>query len=116
MTNFYAMYLFLILAIVLLIVGLIFKHPWLFYLSAIGWLATGLYCVSIYTPAATYVAFFATFCFLAALAMIIAPTFINQKPKEEIAEEDNYTRMANSIDRLRGTTERFKAKGKDVIL
>ena len=116
MTNFYAMYLFLVLAIVLLIVGLIFKHSWLFYLSAMGWLATGFYCVSIYTPAATYVAWFATFCFVATLITVIVPTFINKKPKEEIVEPDRYIYMAEKIEKMRGTTERFKSKGKDVIL
>ena len=111
MTNFYAMYLFLIIAIVLLVLGLIFKHSWLFWLSAIGWVTTGFYCISIATPAANFVGIFATFCFLTSIAVVIAPIVVNKKPEIIPPEKsDYYEVMANRYAKLRATAGHFKTK------
>jgi membrane protein implicated in regulation of membrane protease activity len=116
MTNFYAMYLFLIISVVMLIVGLIFKHNWLFWLSGIGWLATGFYCASIATPTATYVGVFATFCFIMVVVSIVVPFGINQV-KPEIPVQRSYQEdMAEKIERMRGHGASFKPKGKDMML
>lgn len=55
------------------------------------------------------------FCILLSVVMFLSIAFLRQKPPEP-EEPDYYTRMADKMDKLRGSTERFKAKGKDVIL
>lgn len=55
------------------------------------------------------------FCLLLAVIMFLSIAFLRQKPPET-QEPDYYTRMADQIDKVRGSTDRFKAKGKDVIL
>jgi hypothetical protein len=55
------------------------------------------------------------FCLLLAIVMFLSIAFLRQRPPVTV-EPDNYTAMAERIERLRGTTERFKARGKDVIL
>lgn len=55
------------------------------------------------------------FCLLFSIVMFLSIAFLRQKPP--VAQEpDYYTQMADKIDRLRGSTERFKAKPKDIIL
>lgn len=54
-------------------------------------------------------------CLLLAVVMFLSITFLRQKPPET-KEPDYYTRIADRIDKVRGGTDRFKAKGKDVIL
>ena len=55
------------------------------------------------------------FCLLLAIVMFLSIAFLRQKPPET-KEPDYYTTMADRMDKLRGSTERFKARGKDVIL
>jgi hypothetical protein len=55
------------------------------------------------------------FCLLLAIVMFLSIAFLRQKPPET-KEPDYYTTMADRIEKLRGSTERFKARGKDVIL
>ena len=55
------------------------------------------------------------FCLLFSIVMFLSMAFLRQKPPEPV-EEDTYTRMARRIEKMRGSTESFKAKGKDIIL
>ena len=55
------------------------------------------------------------FCILLSVVMFLSIAFLRQKPPET-KEPDYYTTMADRMDKLRGGTERFKARGKDVIL
>ncbi len=107
-------YLSIILAVIFLIVGLIFKHSWLFWLSAICWLITGFYCFTVQDE--EYVRIFGFFCFLLTLVSAIIPTFIGRKIQPTPIEEDNFTRLGKRIESVRSSTEKFKAKGKDIIL
>jgi len=55
------------------------------------------------------------FCLLLSVVMFLSIAFLRQKPPET-QEPDYYTNMADKIEKLRGSTERFKPKGKDITL
>ena len=115
MTNFYAVYLFLVIAIILLGIGLWFKHAWLFWLSALGWIMTAFYCFSLTTTATPYIGYFGVFCLAATIAMIVAPMVINRKPKApppaEVSNSDQILANAERVRALRGRHKMQNQKG-----
>lgn len=109
MTDFYAIYLFIFLAIVLLGLGLWSKYSWLFGLAALAWGITGIYSlVTGYaaTPDRTYVIVFGLFALCACVACSLAPMIVNKKPESPPkpsyreylnTEVDKYKRPKSSI-------------------
>ena len=67
MTNFYAVYLFIIIAIVLLAMGLYFKRGWLLLLGALCWVFSAFYCFATATATTQYIYFFGAFSLIAGL-------------------------------------------------
>jgi hypothetical protein len=106
MTNFYAVYLFIIIAIVLLGLGLWFKRGWLFLLGALCWVFASFYCFATATATTQYIYLFGVFCLAAALANIIASFTINRKPKPvpppEISHSDAIAAKAEAVRASRG--------------
>jgi len=118
-TESYAAYLFIVIAIILMVCGFIFATKggkWLFYISAIAWLLGAMYCFSVQGSMTSFIHMLGAIFVIAGLGCAIMPAVAFKTKVEEIKEIDNYTAMADRIERLRGTTERFKARGKDVIL
>jgi hypothetical protein len=115
MTNFYAVYLFLIIALIMLGIGLYFKHAWLFWLSALGWVMTAFYCFSVTSAAMPYVGYFGVFCLIATIAMILAPLAINRKakalPPPEVSNSDQILANAERVRKLRGQHKMQNQKG-----
>ncbi len=85
MTDFYAMYLFLVLAVIFLALGFWVKKAWIFWLSGLAWVVVGIYCFSV-AGAATYIRYFAAFSGVAGLFCFIYPLYL--KPKVEEPEEE----------------------------
>ena len=85
MTDFYAIYLFIILSLILFIVGLWFKkYAWIFWLAGIGWGMTGIYCmVEGYGTSATYTVALGMFSLAFSIACWLAPMFIRNSLRTE---------------------------------
>jgi hypothetical protein len=115
MTNFYAVYLFIIISIVFLGLGLYFKRGWLFILGSLGWLFSSFYCFTTATPTTQYIYLFGVFCLAAAIANIIASVTINRQPKApppaEVSNSDQILANAERVRNLRGKHKLQNQKG-----
>lgn len=115
MTNFYAVYLFIIIAIVLLGLGLWFKRGWLFLLGALAWLFSSFYCFTTATATTQYIYLFGVFCLIFAVAMVIGSISVNRQNKREadaLAKKNAPVEISHS-DHLASEVERVrKLRGK----
>ena len=113
MSNFYAVYLFLVIAIIMLGIGLYFKHAWLFWLSSLGWIMTAFYCFSL--SAMPYVVYFGAFCLIATVVTVMAPLAINRKakalPPPVVSNSDQILANADRVRKLRGQHRMKDQKG-----
>jgi uncharacterized membrane protein YjjP (DUF1212 family) len=103
-TESYAAYLFVILAIVMMICGFIFKDKggkWLFYLSTFSWLMAGFYAFSVQASLTAYVHWLGLFCVLAAFGNMLMPIILrDKKPPVEPAKKmtsEEYTEMLRAM-------------------
>lgn len=113
MTNFYAVYLFTIIAIILLGLGLWFKRGWVMIMSSIGWLVTSVYCFNTATVAMPYVYYFAVFCLAASIGTIIASMTANRKQAAQpppVVSHSDY--LAGEVDRVRKLRGKHSMKTK----
>jgi hypothetical protein len=112
MTNFYAIYLFIVVDIVLLGFGLYFKRGWTILLSAVGWLFTAVYCIGTgVTNGDTYVTAFGGFSIIASIASVIASMTANRKPKPVLPPEVNHSdTLANNAEKIRAARGKHKMK------
>jgi len=116
MTNFYAVYLFIIISIVFLGLGLWFKRGWLFVLGAMGWLFSSFYCFNQATATTQYIYLFGVFCLAAAIANIIASITINRKPKPvPPAEISHSDAIANKAEEVRASRGKHKMKNQNSL-
>jgi hypothetical protein len=87
-TESYAAYLFIILAIVMMICGFIFKDKggkWLFYLAMFGFLMAGFYCFAVQASLTAFIHWLGLFCVLAALGNMLMPIILREKkPPPEV--------------------------------
>lgn len=115
MTNFYAVYLFIIISIVLLAMGLYFKRGWLLLLSALGWLFSSFYCFTTATATTQYIYLFGAFCLAFATVCVIMSMGVNKKPKEpppaEISHSDHLYNEVERVRKLRGKHSLQNKKG-----
>ena len=115
MTNFYAVYLFIIIAIVLLAMGLYFKRGWLLLLGALCWVFSAFYCFATATATTQYIYFFGAFSLIAGIAYVVASMNVNKKPKEpppaEISNSDQILANAERVRALRGRHKMKDQKG-----
>jgi len=98
MSDFYAMYLFLFIGIILMGIGFWVRYNWLFWLSALSWVFVGAYCLTM--PAInTFVRYFGLFSGIVALVMFFMPVII--KPRDKVADFSMYDdpkKMTNWFD------------------
>jgi len=97
MNDFYAAYLFLIGAVVMLVIGLWSKHFWIFIISATSWFMAGLYCIlnaqgALWVDALGIFSIFCGICTLMIRAML---------HKTEVIETLNKTRAEIVEDKLK---------------
>jgi len=115
MTNFYAVYLFIIISIVFLGLGLWFKRGWLFILGSLGWLFSSFYCFTTATPTTQYIYLFGVFCLAAAIANVIASITVNRQPKTlpppVVSNSDQILANAERVRKLRGRHRMKDQKG-----
>ena len=115
MTDFYAVYLFVVIAVVLLGMGLWFKKGWVTVLSSVGWLMTAFYCFGIATSATPYIRYFAVFCLAASIGTIIVSMTANRKapvpPPAEVSNSDQILANAERVRALRGKHKMQNQKG-----
>jgi hypothetical protein len=88
-SNFYAAYMFIILAIVLLVIGFHFKVTWVFYISTASWGLAGLYFV-LNSGANTYVQYLGLFLIVAGLGTAFSPMIVNKREIEELEAPKTY--------------------------
>ena len=115
MTNFYAVYLFIIISIVLLAMGLYFKRGWLLLLAALGWVFSSFYCFTTATPTTQYIYLFGVFCLVFAIVCVIMSMGVNKKPvappPAEISNSDQILANAERVRKLRGRHKMKDQKG-----
>ena len=115
MTNFYAVYLFIIIAIVLLAMGLYFKRGWLLLLGALCWVFSAFYCFATATATTQYIYFFGAFSLIAGVAYVVASMNVNKKPvappPAEISNSDQILANAERVRKLRGQHKMQNQKG-----
>lgn len=112
MTDFFSTYLFLCLAVILLIVSLIFKYRWLFFADAICWLFVGIYCLAHQDPTQPFIVYLGVFCLFLFVGIGMAPFIMFRQPKifkdgydiEEWEQEslDESNREKNYLDKMGG--------------
>jgi hypothetical protein len=82
MSDFFSAYLFLVLAVILLIASLIFnKQKWLFWCDAICWVFAGIYALTKQDPTQPFIAWLGIFCIIMFLLTGILPIFMNREKK-----------------------------------
>ncbi len=111
MTDFYAIYFFIVLGIILFGIGLWFKYSWIFWLAGLGWGMTGIYClVEGYSHARSYVIVLGMFCLAFCMACYLAPMFIKKSlekpPIVKSDREQRYDRMTERKKRATGLMPR----------
>ena len=114
MTNIFAAYLFLGIAIILLIVGIWSKAKvmWLFYISAIGWEACGIFfMVDGYSNNATFSIILGLFCVLAGIATLFMPSMLTTKVPEK-PRQSRLDYLADQRERQRQRTDKFRSKSR----
>ena len=102
MTDFIAVYFFLCLAVILLVVALIFKHNWIFIVSGAFWDMAGLYYI-INASTNDYVRYLGVFCIIVSLPLYLSFLWSKEKaePKEIFEEEKDYReRLYKKTDKL----------------
>ncbi len=80
--NFIASYFLLSLAVIMLIVGLIFKISWVFYISSVAWALSGMYYM-LNAGTNEYVGALGLFLVTAGVATAVTPNMMREKPIEE---------------------------------
>jgi membrane-bound ClpP family serine protease len=116
MTDFFAAYLLLILAVVFLIVALYFKHFWIFLLSGFSWIISGIYFLVNSTGQNTTIFVLGIFCILVSLPTFLAIWWTREKaepesPEEQETAEDQYrSRIDKRIER-RNKRRRYGKSG-----
>ena len=112
MTNIFAAYLFLGIAIILLAFGLWTKGKlmWLFYVSAMGWEATGLFfMIDGYANAATFSIILGLFCILAGIATLFMPSMLKTaEPEKPTQSRLDY--LADRRERQRQRSDKVRSK------
>lgn len=88
MTDFFSSYLFLWIAIILLVVALYFKKNWLYFIDSFAWLFTGLYAISHQDTAQPFILFLGLFALIVALVMGVAGYKVN-KPEKPLWRNPN---------------------------
>jgi len=99
MSEFYAVYLFMVISGVLLVVGL-WKRIWIFFMfSGISAIFAGLYFVFWTTTPSAFVEFLGVFCILGGLTIFFSMFSVMPKKLDEPEEERNYDKhLSDAID------------------
>ena len=109
MTNFLASYFLLAIAIIILTLGLVFKLLWLYYVSGISWILTGIYYISV-AGANQFVDYLGIFCVLAGVSSFFIPIMLRQKKVEQTVVKKT---RAEQLDE---TTDKYrKARGRGKV-
>jgi uncharacterized membrane protein len=105
MTDFFAAYLFLIGAVVLLIIGIWSKITWILVISATSWFMAGLYCI-LNAAGALWVDALGIFCIFAGIGTLAARSSLWKK---EVKEDLTVTRSAYIANRMKQVREARKS-------
>lgn len=115
MTDIFAAYLFLSIAIVLLIVAIWSRIMWVAYIAAVSWIGCGVFfIIDGYIEASVFSVFLGLFCLLAGAATFFIPIIIRNRDKEE-PKEIKITHMdhlAGRIEYYNKARSRFKPKSR----
>jgi membrane protein implicated in regulation of membrane protease activity len=112
MTDFYAVYLFIILGVVFLIAGFVFKHYILYVLSGLGWIMSAFYSFTISAADGTaYVAVFGWFCLAAAIAMFFSPFYMGEK-KEGVKKLSDIEEYEKETAEYEQQVNKYRSLGK----
>lgn len=117
MTNKDAAYLFLGLAVVLLITGIFSKKIlWVFYISGMSWLGAGLFFITEGAAPSTggtnfFVDMLGVFCVLAGVTSFFVPIMLREKTVAEIPKKVSHTEhLAIKIEESRRAGSRFRTR------
>ena len=100
MTAFYAAYLFLALAVILLVVGLFFKKTWILIVSGLGWLCVGIYAVSVANQD-MFIDILGIFCILVGIGVMATGNRINRKPPVVIVKKSRIEEMSDRYEQVK---------------
>lgn len=107
MSEFYAVYLFLVACIILLCIGL-WKRIWVFFMfSGIAGIFAGLYFMFWSPTTSTFVDFLGIFCILGGVVIFLAMFFVIPRKKEEEQPEEKPYR-AKLRERIDKTSDLYK--------
>lgn len=111
MTDFYAAYLLLCLGVIMLIVSLFFKqYSWLFYISAAGWMFSGLFFI-FNAGISFFILVLGIFCTMTGVACVIMPMilqFMHDREAEkqiELNKKPYYEELQDKINSRRGSSK-----------
>lgn len=93
MTDFFSSYLFLCLAVIILVVALVFKRSWLFFVDFICWLFAGLYTISHQDATQPFILYLGFFFIVMAFATGFTGLMMLRKPKApplDMNDPDNW--------------------------
>jgi uncharacterized membrane protein len=96
MTDFFAAYLFLIGAVILLIIGIWSKITWVLVIAATSWFMAGLYCI-LTADGALWVDALGIFCVFAGIGTLAARSSLWKK---EVKESTIKSRAEHINDRM----------------
>ena len=111
MTEFFAVYLFLIACVILLVIGL-WKKIWVFFMfSGIAGIFAGLYFVFFSPSTSTFIDFLGIFCILSGLVIFFSLFAVLPKTIEEVPEKKEYRTVLRG--RINKVSDLYKRTHRD---
>jgi len=112
-TNIFAAYLFLGIAIILLVIGIWSKVMWVSYISAVSWIGCGMFfLIDGAMAGAIFAQLLGIFCLLSSAATFMMPIILRNRDKEPPTEikVTHTDKIATEIERYRKAGNRFKTR------